>query len=135
MISFPAIVVHGRAQAEAALQPGLPVLLLSAAGAAGFAGCLWWRALVAQARSAHPATPMQDALDCGAAPGHAMAALRVGQQLIVFASASPAYPAICGAAATLGARVLAARPPTLDLGERDAARHLDTWLRSQGNPG
>lgn len=122
------MVVHGLAEARAALRPGFPVVLLSAPAAAGYAGCLWWRELIAAARAAHPATPALDILDCGAAPGHAMAALRVGQRLLVLDPACPAYPRVAAAAATLGAHVLPARPPALDLGAPGARRRLAGWL-------
>ncbi len=128
MIHRQAVVVHGLAQARAALRPGFPVVLLSAPAAAGYAGCLWWRELVAAARAAHPATPALDVLDCGAAPGHAMAALRVGQRLLILDPACPAYRAVAGAAATLGAHVLPARPPALDMAARGAQRRLAGWL-------
>lgn len=120
--------MHGLAQARAALRPGFPVVLLSAPAAAGYAGCLWWRELVAAARAAHPATPALDVLDCGAAPGHAMAALRVGQRLLILDPACPAYQAVAGAAATLGAHVLPVRPPALDMAARGAQRRLAGWL-------
>jgi hypothetical protein len=128
MFTQPAIVVHGLAHARAALRPGYPVVLLSAYAAAGYAGCLWWRELVAAARSLHPATPTLDVLDCGAAPGHAMAALRVGQRLLLLDPACPAFAAVADAGATLGAHVLADRPPALDLAARGAPRRLLGWL-------
>ena len=128
MIARPSVVVHGLAHARAALRPGFAVVLLSAPGAAGYAGCLWWRELVAAARAFYPATPALDVLDCGDAPGHAMAALRVGQRLLLLDPACPAFLAVADAAATLGAHVLAARPPSLDLAERGAQRRLAGWL-------
>jgi hypothetical protein len=132
MITRPAIVVHGLSHARAALRPGFPVVLLSAPAAAGYAGCLWWRELVAAARSLHPATPALDVLDCGAAPGYAMAALRVGQRLLVLDPACPAFAAVADAAATLGAHVLAQRPAALDLAGRGARRRLVGWLAVAG---
>ncbi len=124
----PAVVVHGLADAQRALRVGRPVTLLSAPGAALFAGCLWWRELVAAARAAHPATPAQDVLDCGDAPGQAMAALRAGQRLLILDPACPAFGAVRSAAATLGAIVLAGRPPALDLADPTARRRLARWL-------
>lgn len=132
MITRPAIVVHGLAEAGAALRPGFPLVLLSAPAAAGYAGCLWWRELVAAARAMHPATPALDVLDCGAAPGHAMAALRVGQRLLVLDPACPAFAAVAAAAADCGAHLLAARPPALDLAAHGAARRLAGWLAGAG---
>jgi hypothetical protein len=124
----PAVVVHGLADAQRALRVGRPVTLLSAPGAALFAGCLWWRALVAAARAAHPATPAQDVLDCGDAAGQAMAALRAGQRLLILDPACPAFATVRSAAKTLGAIVLAARPPALDLADPAAQRRLARWL-------
>ena len=124
----PAVIVHGLPDARAALRPGRPVTLLSARGAALYAGCLWWRELVAAARAACPATPAQDVLDCADAPGAAMAALRAGQRLLVLDAACPAFAAVLGAASTLGAVVLAQAPPALDLAERGARRALARWL-------
>ena len=128
MIAHPSVVVHGLAQARAALRPGFPVVLLSAPAAAGYAGCLWWRELVAAARSSYPATPALDILDCGEAPGHAMAALRAGQRLLLLDPACPAFARVADAAATFGAHVLSRRPPALDLAPRGAERRLTAWL-------
>ena len=124
----PAVIVHGVADARAALAGGRPVTLLSARGAALYAGCLWWRELVAAARAACPATPAQDVLDCADAPGAAMAALRAGQRLLVLDAACPAFAAVLGAAGTLGAVVLARAPLALDLAERGSRRALARWL-------
>jgi len=124
----PSVVVHGLRDARAALRPGYPVTLLSAEAAAGYAGCLWWRELVAAARALHPATPALDVLDCGAAPGHAMAALRVGQRLLLLDPGCPGFARVAAAAAGLGAQVLPARPPALDLADRAAQRRLAGWL-------
>jgi len=121
MVLPPAVVVHGLSDARAALAPGLPVTLLSAHGAALYAGCGWWRALM-QSVSA----PF-DILDCADAPGWAMAALRAGQRMLVL-DAGPAFAAVHAAAATLGAHVLAERPVALDLAEPGAKRRLRSWL-------
>jgi len=124
----PAVVVHGLNEARAALRPGLPVTLLSARGAALYAGCGWWRALVEAALADAPAAEVHHILDCADAPGQAMAALRLGQRNLVLDAACPAFAAVAAAAATLGARVLAERPEALDLAERGAERRLVAWL-------
>jgi hypothetical protein len=103
--------------------------LLSAPGAAGYAGCGWWRALIQAACGEFPKTPAQDVLDCGAAPGFAMAALRIGQRHLVLAPSCPAFPAVTAAAGTLGAVVLPKRPAALDLAEPGANRRLHDWVR------
>ena len=119
----PAVVVHDLAQANAALAAGLALTMLSAPGAGCFAGAGWWRALVAQARATHPDTPCQDVLDCADAPGHAMAAIRLGQAILVLDPACPAFARVAALAT-----VLTARPPALDLAESGAARRLRAWL-------
>jgi hypothetical protein len=126
----PAVVVHGLDQMRVALRPGRPVTLLSARGAALYAGCGWWRALVAgAAQDILAAAPeAHDILDCADAPGHAMAALRIGQRALILDAACPAFAAVAAAAATIGAVVLADRPEALDLAERGAERHLVAWL-------
>lgn len=137
MILHPAVVVYGRNHVDLALRPGRPVILLSAPGAALFAGCLWWRELIAQGRAAFPATVMADVLDCADAPGQAMAALRVGLRRLVLDPACPAFPAVAAAAVSLGASVLPGRPPALDLAAPGAGRRLAGWLEGDraGGPG
>jgi hypothetical protein len=124
----PAVVVHGLDQARAALRPGRPITLLSARGAALYAGCGWWRALVTAAQADVPAVVVHDILDCADAPGAAMAALRIGQLVLIVDANCPAFAAVAAAAATLGASVLAERPQALDLAERGAETRLAAWL-------
>lgn len=130
----PALLVRSAAEAVFALShAGRPVLLLSAPGAAGSLGPGGWRALVARATAASPGSAFEDAICCGDAPGHALAALRAGCRLLVLDRASPAFHAVEAAAAEIGARLLPARPPALDLGtldlRRDGARvPLARWL-------
>ncbi len=125
----PAVVVHGLAQARLALRQGRPVCLLSAPAAGRYAGVGWWRALVDAARAeAAPDLAVDDVLDCGDAPGTAMAALRVGQRHLILDPRCPAFAAVTGAAATVGARVLDRRPRSLDLSRRHAERALAAWL-------
>ncbi|MCC6717497.1 MAG: hypothetical protein IT555_06400 [Acetobacteraceae bacterium] len=123
MATAPAVVVHSLADATAALAEGCAVTLLSAEGAGVFAGAGWWRALVAQARAAHAATPCDDVLDCADAPGAAMAAIRAGQGTLVLDPACPAFGRIAALA-----RVLPARPAALDLGQPGARHRLPLWL-------
>ena len=127
--------VHALPQAEAALAAAGPrgVLLLSAPGAAGFAGPAWFLALVAQAARSHPGVPFDAALDCADAPGTALAAIRAGARLIVLDGACPGFAAVAGAAAEAGASILAGRPASLDLGRVDLRRRADiarlaAWL-------
>ena len=125
----PAVVVHGLPHLRAAMAPGRPVMLLSGPGAAIYAGCGWWRALMALGAGANP-----DLLDCGDAPGRAMEALRVGCQRLILDPAVPAWPLVAGRAAAVGAVLFAARPPALDLAAPGAARRLAAWLEGDTAP-
>ncbi len=141
MRNRPAVVVHGAAQAIAALRHAGPrgVWLLSAPGAAGSMGAAWFLALVRHAAAAVPEPPPHAAvLDCADAPGHALAALRAGLRAIVLDPRCPALAVVEGAAAEAGAVVLPARPPALDLAGLDlrharGSARLGAWLR--GDPG
>lgn len=131
----PAVMIHGLAQGRAALQPGLPVTLISAPGAALFAGPPWWIAMLMALRAEHPGFDFPDVLDCGDAPGLAAQALRLGQRRIIFSPAAPLLAeGIAALAATCGAEVWAEAPPALDLARPGAARHLLSWL-GRGAPG
>jgi len=131
MTARPAVIVNGLADAVTALRAarGMPVTLLSAPGAALFAGCLWWREVVRQAREIVPEADATDVLDCADASGLALSALRTGQQAIVLYEHSPGYAAVVAIARGCGARVLPAAPAALDLAGRGAARRLEEWLR------
>ncbi len=120
----PAIVVHGLPHVRLATGSGFPLTLLSGPGAAIYAGCGWWRALMALAPGGHP-----DILDCADAPGRAMEALRWGCRLLILDPAVPAWALVAARAAAVGAILLADRPPALDLAQPGAQRRLPAWLR------
>lgn len=122
------IEIHGADHAQAVLAFGRAVCLISAPNAALAGGCGWWRAVIEAGRNAFPDTTMIDILDCGTAPGAAMAALRIGQTVLVLSPACPAFNAVSAAAASLGATVLATRPPALDLAQPGALRGLAAYL-------
>ena len=119
----PAVIVHSLADAKKALAPGRPVILLSAPGAAQYAGCLWWRELLAAANFTGPAL-----LDCGLAPGRALEALHLGLLGVVLHAPAPAFAFVSELAAANGALALALAPPALDFGQNGAIRRLESWL-------
>ncbi len=129
--------VHGLAMARDALEAAAacrrPVALLSAEGAAGYAGVAWWRALVSAAGTAVPAAQMQDVLDCGAAPGRALEALRAGQRWLVLRADPRIWADIAERAEDCGATLLGAAPPCLDLARPGAGRKLAAWLTTEGD--
>ncbi|GAC1348300.1 MAG: hypothetical protein NVSMB18_36060 [Acetobacteraceae bacterium] len=124
----PAITIHGLVHARLALAAGRPVTLVSAAGAASYAGCGWWVAVLAAAGAAGSGKFGGPALlDCGDAPGRALEALAVGCWGVILAPC-PAWDGVAERAGRQGAVVLAARPAALDLAETGAARRIAAWL-------
>ncbi len=127
MVLPPAVVIHGLPHARLALRPGRPVTLLSAPGAASYAGVGWWRAVIAAAQAEFPESNPPDVLDCADAPGRALEALSLGCRIIVL-RLGPASADIAGRAAAQSAVLLNEPPTALDLGGRGALRRLDAWL-------
>jgi hypothetical protein len=125
---FQAVVVHGLIDVRSVLSIGWPVTLLSAQGAAMYAGSAWWRALIGRAAAEYPDVPGDNILDCADASGLALGALRIGQRRIILHPAAPGRTEVTAAAATLGCEVLADRPPALDMAQRGAVRRLRSWL-------
>lgn len=120
-----AVIVHSLVQAKAALAPGQPVLLLSAEGAAGSAGPGWWREVIAAARAEYPDTDALALLDCGDAPGHAMAALAAGVTELSFHGSDPAVQKLTQMGATIRPRPA----EVLDLAEEpQPERACRAWL-------
>lgn len=122
MLLPPAVVIHGVEHARRALAGGRPVTLLSAPGAALYAGCGWWRAVIDAAGSGAP-----DILDCADAPGRALEALSIGCRRLVLLPC-PAWDSVAERAATAGAALFRARPDALDLAAPGADRRIAAWL-------
>lgn len=129
MMLHPAVTIHGLEEARRALTPGRPAVLLSAPGAGAWAGALWWRRLIDLLHVEFPEISFSDLLDCGDAPGAALAALRTGCRALVLSRAVPAWPAVAALARTLGAELQSVRPESLDLAMPGAEGRLDSWLR------
>jgi hypothetical protein len=131
---YPAIVIHGLADARIVLSLGRPVTLLSATGAALFAGCGWWRALIVRACTEYPHIAFDDILDCADAPGLALGALRIGQRRIVLDPTVAGWPSVAAIAASLGGDLLTHRPDALDMCYANASRRLHDWLGAPSIP-
>lgn len=122
-------------QAEAALQAAQSldtrVTLLSAPDAAASVGPGWFDAVVALASQRVPEAEFDAVLDCGAAAGDALAALRHGVKVIRYSGANQV--AISEIAEQQGAFVLQERPVSLDLSDaaqagQDLATACREWL-------
>ena len=131
MVLPPAVVIHGLPHARLALRRGQPVTLLSAPGAASYAGVAWWRAVITAVQAEFPESDPPDVLDCADAPGRALEALSLGCHVLVLRP-GPAFADIAVRAAAQGAVLLTEPPRALDLSDRGALRRLDGWL---GVPG
>lgn len=72
--------IHSLAEGRATIRATAEadVCLESPAAAAGFQGIGWWQALLACLAEEFPDRRISGVLDCGSAPGHALAALRAG---------------------------------------------------------
>jgi hypothetical protein len=124
----PAVIVHGAAELAPILALGRRFTLLSAPGAALYAGCAWWRALAEAARARAPDLLAADILDCADAAGRALAALRLGQTFVVLWPETPGRAAVAAVAEAQGAVLLPQAPPACDLGAHDGLFRLPAWL-------
>jgi hypothetical protein len=83
----------------------MPVTLVSAAGAGGYVGPLWFKALVDAATGEHPGVVVTAVLDCGEEPGTALGALRAGIRRVRFCGASAVRERLAAIAAAQGAAI------------------------------
>ncbi len=123
------IIIHSFAQARAALAAaaalGMDVTLASAPAAGGYAGPGWFKALIDDARRAVPNARCDTVLDCGAAPGMAFAAMRLGFKRIRLAGNAEAVRRL----AAIGATIESGEEPVLDLrGLRRPEARCRAWL-------
>jgi len=135
-----AVVIHGLDQARLALtvaaELGCGVTLISAPGAAGYAGGGWFAALVALLRQEFPDQPLTAVLDAADHPGPALAALRAGVVDLCFTGAEDVAQRLEEIAAGYGARLHRVRPPALDLRHHGRpAVACRAWLAGEDVPG
>lgn len=134
------IIVHSLADACAALkaasEAGVPVTLASAEGAGGYAGPLWFKSLVDEARAAFPDVAVAAVLDCGDEAGTALAALRHGLAIVRFAGRPEAAERLRDIARSLGAAIeTGPAPAALDLLDRpEAEAACRAYLRGEAAP-
>ncbi|WP_205574614.1 beta/alpha barrel domain-containing protein [Indioceanicola profundi] len=115
----------GRAALAIGRELGIPVLLASDPGAAGFAGPGWWTALVRLLAQDAPDQPFTAILDCGGAPGLVLAALRAGVTDVAFDGPAKVAAKLTDIAAQSGARLHPPVRQAADLrGSRDRIGRL-----------
>ena len=114
---------HLRAALTAGAASGRPIVVLSAAGASGFAGAGWFAALVEHGRQEFPEVPLTAILDCADRSGDVPAALKRGIGHLIFTGHPEAARRLGDIAAQSGAAILSARPAARDLiDEKDPFR-------------
>ena len=122
---------HARAALAAAADVGVPVTLASAPDAAGYAGVLWFRALLREATEEYPGVAATGLLDCGDRPGYALAAIRLGLPLVRFAGPAAVAEKLAAIAEAEGVRMVRDIPDALDLRfEADPEGAARRWLSS-----
>ena len=130
------IVVHSFADARAALTAaaalGRDVTLASAAGAGAYAGPGWFKALTDEAMRAVPTAHCDTVLDCGAAPGFALAALQFGLKRVRFNGGEEASRRLRAIAAQCDAVIETDPTSALDLrGIRQPEARCRAWLAGE----
>jgi hypothetical protein len=117
--------VHGLADALAALEAaaslGRPVILVSAPGAAAYAGAGWFKALVALARQRWPEAGVTAMLDCGDRAELVQGALRAGLADLVFTGPAGVAARLADIAGQQGARLHRSRPQSLEIADPGGA--------------
>ncbi len=136
-----AIIVHELADAEAALaaaeSAGVPVILLSAPGAAIYAGIGWFKALAREAARRRPEAKFQAMLDCGERADLVQAAWREAFRDVVFTGRKATADKLEEIARSRKARLHRRAPEALDLlGAEDRAAACARFLsRARSSPG
>ncbi|CAO3374048.1 class II fructose-bisphosphate aldolase [Azospirillum argentinense] len=128
--------IHSLTDAEAACAAaadlGVPLLLVSAPGAAASAGAGWFAAVVRHAAARHPSVAIAAVLDGADRPGDALAALASGIEAVLFTGRADVAERLADIAGQRGARLLTALPVALDLrGVPDPRRACREWLGGQ----
>ena len=128
---------HARAALDAAAALGVPVTLASAVGAGGYAGPLWFKALIEIALRDHPGVSAAAVLDCGDEAGTTLGALRAGLKQVRFTGRDDVRERLAAIAASLGATIESGEPPpALDLLDAaDPARLCRAYLAGNKTAG
>lgn len=129
----PRIVVHSLAHARAALQAagetGTAVTLIGPPGGAAYLGTPFLLEIVGQARAAFPQAKATAVVDCGDAPGLALAALRQGAEAVRLDAAPAVLAKVAEIAGRRGGRLDREDTPALDLLEHaDPLAACRGWL-------
>ena len=118
-----------RAAFAAAAELGVPLTVMSAPGAAASLGVGYFAAMIGAARQEFPTVAATAVLDCGAAPGLALAALRLGIDAVRVEAPARVWAKLADIARQLGGALIAGRMAALDLaGAREPQAACRAWL-------
>ncbi|HEX9769360.1 MAG TPA: hypothetical protein VGA50_09330 [Kiloniellales bacterium] len=124
---------HARAALAAAAEFDRTVTLVSAPGAAGYAGAAWFLRVVALAAADHPGAKWDAVLDCADQAGHVLAALRLGAKAVRYTGAKAPAAKLAAIAERSGARLETGRLKALDLrAETDPWAACRSWIGATG---
>jgi hypothetical protein len=128
-------VVHSLSQAKAAVSAAaarnLALTLLSAPGAAAFAGAGWFAAVIRKARESRPDMDIAAILDCGPRADLVQAAFREKLTQVVFTGDARQVRPLRDIARQWQAQILRRRPKACDLRHAaDPAALCNAWLDS-----
>ena len=128
-------VVHSLSQAKAAVsaaaERNLALTLLSAPGAAAFAGAGWFAAVIREARESRPDMDIAAILDCGPRADLVQAAFREKLTQVVFTGDARQVRPLRDIARQWQAEILRRRPKACDLRHAaDPAALCNAWLDS-----
>ncbi len=132
----PAIIFHDYQHALAALRASEAtashILLLTAAGAANYAGPDFLISIIKDAGDAVPDAKFEAVIDCGDDPGAVMTALRAGWALLLFVGDPEIAQKVESMAAQKNAQFLNRPEEVLDLLNRpDPDQAVLRWLQSR----
>lgn len=126
-------VVHSLSQAKAAVSAAaarnLALTLLSAPGAAAFAGAGWFAAVIRNARESRPDMDIAAILDCGPRADLVQAAFREGLKQVIFTGDARQLRPLRDIARQWQAEILRRRPKACDLRHAaDPSAVCNAWL-------
>jgi len=132
-----AVVVSGiddaRLACRAAKEAGAALEIWSLRSGAASMGPLWFQEMMRLVESEFPGLDVRGILDCGDAPGHALAALRQGLPLIAFSGPAAVRRKIVAIAKQTNAALVARPRRALDIAaETDAEAALHAWFARTG---
>lgn len=145
-IGYPAaarwarVVIHSVDHAKTALsvaeEQECAICLVSAPGAAAYAGAGWFKSVIQEAGDAYPSVPLEAVLDCGDCPGYALGALRIGLKRVSFHGSREVTEQLRMITQGCHARLEEALEPVLDLSEQaDPVQACRVWLSGTGKAG